>query len=365
VDDVADESGADVVLVAEDDELNRVVASAMLMRQGRNTALARDGAEAVRMALDSPFAAILMDCEMPGLDGYEAARKIRESERGERVPIIAMTAHEDSGGRERCLQAGMDDYLVKPLDAARLNAIVDAWVGRVPVVGRAEERVRSHELVEAETVAQLRQVLTAEMRADLVTTFGTALPTSITTAAGAQARGDSAELRRVVRLLKGSATTLGAARLRAACEGIERSLSEGEGVDGRRIDELRDLGDRSLEALRASLAAVADERAGPAAESALGARIAEGEQIIIAAAMVGDGSDFDVWSRRCRKWTKALDESLVELHGEDGAAAFRRATHAASEDEPWPDALVTEVERIGQALAMLGSLSQGLAGAPD
>jgi two-component system, sensor histidine kinase and response regulator len=243
----------EVVLIAEDDEINRVVASAMLSKHGRRTAIARDGAEAVEMALSGTFAAILMDCEMPGLDGYEATRQIRDAEGDERVPIIAMTAYSEADGKERCLRAGMDDYLVKPLNPDRLNEVVEGWIGHASIEHAAHDGLDPDDLVDEDTIAQLRDVLTGEMRSGLIVTFSTTLPRSLASLEEAQRRGDAVELRRVARLLKGSATTLGAAKLRAACEELERAIAEGEVIGTEQLQELHAVGKSSLAALRSGL----------------------------------------------------------------------------------------------------------------
>jgi two-component system, sensor histidine kinase and response regulator len=243
----------EVVLIAEDDEINRAVAIAMLSKQGRRTAVARDGAEAVEMALSEPFAAILMDCEMPGVDGYEATRQIRAGEGNGHVPIIAMTAYAEADGKERCLAAGMDDYLVKPLDAGRLGEVIEAWVGRSQVEDGPDESIESDEVVDEDTIAQLREALTSEMRAGLIVNFSTSLPRCMSSLEAARRRGDAAEMRRVARLLKGSATTLGASQLRAKCEALERAVGEGAAIEVGRLEELRAVGKSALAALRSRL----------------------------------------------------------------------------------------------------------------
>jgi CheY-like chemotaxis protein len=112
------------VLLAEDEEINRVVAQALLAKLGVRTEIARNGREAVEMTGARDYDAILMDCMMPELDGLQATREIRAAERGRHVPIIAMTALAMSGDRERCLLAGMDDYLSKPARLAALETAI-------------------------------------------------------------------------------------------------------------------------------------------------------------------------------------------------------------------------------------------------
>ncbi|MCC6242466.1 MAG: response regulator [Gemmatimonadaceae bacterium] len=116
------------VLVVEDHDVNRQVASAMLMRMGCTVLLAESGETGAQLALREPVDLILMDCQMPLVDGYEATRRIRASERGARTPIIALTANALQGDRERCLAAGMDDYLAKPFSRAALHEVLLRWL---------------------------------------------------------------------------------------------------------------------------------------------------------------------------------------------------------------------------------------------
>ncbi len=90
--------------------------------------VAATGAEAVQRCRAQQYDLILMDCQMPELDGYEAARQIRAVRSHERTPIIALTAQAFPGDRERCLAAGMDDYVSKPINAAQLLATVRRWI---------------------------------------------------------------------------------------------------------------------------------------------------------------------------------------------------------------------------------------------
>jgi two-component system sensor histidine kinase/response regulator len=117
------------VLVAEDNPVNAVVAVQLLRRAGYRAEVAGDGNAAVEMLTRRPWAAVLMDCQMPGIDGYEATGEIRRLEGDERhTPIIAMTAHSMKGDRERCLASGMDDYLSKPVRPQVLEDTLTRWI---------------------------------------------------------------------------------------------------------------------------------------------------------------------------------------------------------------------------------------------
>lgn len=118
------------VLVADDNPTNRRVIGKMLERIGADTVFANDGLEAVELAESQAFDAILMDCQMPGMDGFEATRRIRlhESPAGRRTPIIAVTANLLNGDRERCLASGMDDCLAKPVRLETLQLALERWV---------------------------------------------------------------------------------------------------------------------------------------------------------------------------------------------------------------------------------------------
>ncbi len=110
------------VLLVEDNPINQKLAARILEQAGHTVVVAADGEEAVRLASDPTLEAVLMDVQMPGMDGLAATRAIRrrESGTGHHLPIIAMTAHAMTGDRERCLAAGMDDYVTKPVDAIDL-----------------------------------------------------------------------------------------------------------------------------------------------------------------------------------------------------------------------------------------------------
>jgi CheY-like chemotaxis protein len=116
------------VLLAEDNPVNQMVALKQLMKLGCAVDIAKNGLEAVEAWQKGKYQAILMDCEMPELDGYEAARKIRELETSQKlspVRIIAMTAHAMQDDRDRCLAAGMNDYIAKPVDVKALKAALE------------------------------------------------------------------------------------------------------------------------------------------------------------------------------------------------------------------------------------------------
>ena len=113
----------------EDNPINQKVAARALSCLGFQTDVTSDGQEAVEAVKQRRYALILMDCMMPTMDGYEATRAIRALEgAGERTPIVAFTADTTAGCRERCLEAGMDDYLTKPLDMTRLSTALGRWL---------------------------------------------------------------------------------------------------------------------------------------------------------------------------------------------------------------------------------------------
>jgi len=215
------------VLVVDDNPVNRLVVEAMLRKRGLAVDLAEDGGEAL-ILLAPAHLAVFMDCQMPNVDGYQATAAIRAAEGpGVHVPIIAMTARAMDGDRERCLRAGMDDYLSKPLRSEDLDAVLERWVRVTPTDDSAdagplldEARVRSF------------NVDYRSMADELWTVFYRVTPPLIGELRDAVERGDDVESRRLAHKLKGSSETVGATRMATLSNTLEEGGPDGLAVVG-------------------------------------------------------------------------------------------------------------------------------------
>jgi two-component system sensor histidine kinase/response regulator len=252
------------ILVAEDNVVNQAVAEGMLLRRGHPVQIARDGREAVQAVFDGQYAAVFMDCQMPEMDGYEATREIRRREGdGPQIPIIAMTAHSMKGDRERCLAAGMDDYVSKPLRAEALDAVLARWVaspdGDEGSNGaHASNGDEPESPLDLEALGRLRTELAGLGRgtgADpLIRQFVDTTPARVEAIAAAVERGDLDEINREAHGLKGSSATLGAARLATVCAALEQAGGDGDlALAITLVAELVDAAEATRVALEASL----------------------------------------------------------------------------------------------------------------
>ena len=122
------------ILVAEDNAINQLLISKQLERLGYQSHIVGNGAEAIAALIDQSYDLVLMDCQMPEMDGYEASRRIRalEEQTGKRVPILALTANAVRGDAERCIAAGMDGHLTKPVRKEVLGQMLHTWITRTP-----------------------------------------------------------------------------------------------------------------------------------------------------------------------------------------------------------------------------------------
>jgi two-component system, sensor histidine kinase and response regulator len=123
------------ILLAEDNNVNQRIAARMLDKLGYRCDIASNGFEVLEAVRESPYDLILMDCQMPGMDGFEATEKLREQESAtssKRLPIVAMTASSMDGDRRRCLRIGMDDFLSKPISLVELGAALEKWIHSSP-----------------------------------------------------------------------------------------------------------------------------------------------------------------------------------------------------------------------------------------
>jgi CheY-like chemotaxis protein/HPt (histidine-containing phosphotransfer) domain-containing protein len=203
------------VLVAEDNQVNRRFVSRVLEKRGHSVVTVENGKQAVE-ALDGlkqgSFDVVLMDVQMPELDGLSATRRIRQAEAtsNQHVPIVAMTAHAMAGDRDRCIAAGMDDYVMKPIHPHELVAAVERAAGEERSNRRATAASNAPNVVFDIDDARARLGGDGQLLREMIAIFRAESPDLMAAIRKSATRGDLAGLRRAAHTLKGSLGTLGA-----------------------------------------------------------------------------------------------------------------------------------------------------------
>jgi signal transduction histidine kinase/CheY-like chemotaxis protein/HPt (histidine-containing phosphotransfer) domain-containing protein len=228
------------VLLAEDIAVNREMAGGMLELIGVRCTAVVDGSEVVPALQQQHFDLILMDCQMPEMDGYAATAAVRDWERtaavGRRIPIIALTANAMAGDRAQCLSAGMDDYLSKPFTQQALLAIIQRWVHTnqprhdaavaVAVVASAAASAPVDAPPAAQLSVNLRtlesmRTMSASLFENVIRVYLRDLPSCVAKICAALAANDADALRKSAHGLKSSSANAGADRLVAICKALE------------------------------------------------------------------------------------------------------------------------------------------------
>lgn len=256
------------VLVVEDNDVNREVAGGMLEKLACRVTFACDGRDACAVFARQAFDIVLMDCQMPHMDGFEATRELRrmESERGaQRVPIIALTANALQGDRERCTDAGMDDFLSKPFLLAQLRTVLATWTASSPgpAASAATAPLEAEEaVIDFRALAQIR-ALQRPGRPDLlvriVSLFRSGSGTEIDKLRRAVDAHDMATARLIAHTLKSSSANLGARPLSAMLAEVERQARDGA-VDASLMESVCVAHERAVAALVAEISPTRDGR---------------------------------------------------------------------------------------------------------
>jgi CheY-like chemotaxis protein len=250
------DQGRGRVLVVEDNAVNQRVAVRMLETRGYRVDAVANGREAVEALTRRRYDLVLMDCQMPEMDGYAATAAIRQRERAQgvtagRTSIVAMTAHALEGDAEKCLAAGMDDYLPKPVTVQRLDTVLTRWR---PQTGPAAP----DEAVDGNVLAALRDLQGAgrpNLLAEVIAVYLRDTPPRLAAVHAAVAHADAEALRRAAHSLKGSSSQIGAVQVARLCADLEEQAGT---TDLASTPETLPRLDAAFESVRAHLQALAD-----------------------------------------------------------------------------------------------------------
>ena len=215
------------ILIVEDNEVNQKVILRYVEHLGFNADVAANGQAAVDILSQNDYALVLMDCQMPVMDGYSATAEIRRRETdGHRLPIIALTANALEGERERCLAVGMDDYLSKPIQKTEFAEILGKWLK----IGRLSEK----DLLPTDSKAGVPQRLTelveacgADVIVEIIDLFLEKTVEKLECLQQAAEQADAVKLKSEAHGLKGSSANVGAARMAKLCQQLEDTLKAG------------------------------------------------------------------------------------------------------------------------------------------
>jgi PAS domain S-box-containing protein len=221
-----------LILVVEDNEVNQILAARMLERRGYQSEVVANGREALEALARCDYAAVLMDCQTPELNGYDATSELRRREReGSHTAVIAMTAHAMRGDREKCLASGMDDYLAKPLRPEELDAALLRWAPRTTNGRNGDTRAAEPALdqldppptpLDPAEFGRLRTELAASGTLEqVVELFGSHTPRILTDMRSAIDAADPQVVRESAHKLKGSSATVAALTLSELCHDLQ------------------------------------------------------------------------------------------------------------------------------------------------
>ena len=229
------------VLVAEDNITNQQVALAMLKKLGCRADAVANGKEALASLRDIPYDLVLMDCQMPEMNGYEATARIRDPQSGvrnTRIPIVALTAHAMRGDREKCLAAGMDDYLMKPVEVKALKAVLDRWLKREakssPSTAVRDRAARAPGARGGSPAVFDEAGLIERLMGDrgvagaIVRGFLNDMPKQLASLESHLAAGDTAAAGRLAHTIKGAAAGVGGNAMRQAAWAMEEAAKAGD-----------------------------------------------------------------------------------------------------------------------------------------
>ncbi len=253
------------ILVAEDNSVNQKVAVKMLEKLGYHADVAADGLEAVEALSRIPYAAVLMDVQMPEMDGYEATAEIRKREESQEdwhTPVIAVTANALAGDREKALDAGMDDYLSKPVKTEELETVLGRWTlqpdVKAPVPEEATDGSASPggitDPLDQSVLEGLRELGGPELLTELAELFLEDVSGQLEAMREAIEGDDALSVERVAHTLKGSCENMGATRIAALCAEIEEIGGSGDlARSSESLERIRAEFDRVRPALEAEL----------------------------------------------------------------------------------------------------------------
>jgi two-component system, sensor histidine kinase and response regulator len=232
------------ILLAEDNLVNQKVALRLLEKLDYRVHVVADGLAAVAAWQSGKFDLILMDCQMPQMDGYEATREIRRLEDGRHhIPIVALTAHAMKGDEERCRAAGMDDYLPKPIDRLRLDACLDGLLQNTGSTGSAPAIVQAPAVAAPVSCPVDWEALLESIDGDeafarsLVDAFIGTGDRELQAIAMALGRGDCATLRLAAHTLKGASANLRASAVTSAAAQLEAAAGSGASAESAALAE--------------------------------------------------------------------------------------------------------------------------------
>ena len=237
------------ILLTEDNPVNQRLAQRILEKWGHTVSVASNGANAVAAVGREPFDIILMDVQMPVMGGFEATAAIREQEKksGTRIPIVAMTAHAMKSDRDRCLEAGMDDYLSKPIEPERLFAMIEKITQNSPVAPPTAVPLSNTADAPANVLLFDRAVALEQVAGDLellreiAGLFLQDAPRWLADIKSGIARRDGDTLERAAHTLKGAISTFGVKSAHALALQLEqmgrgRNFTDAEAV-GRQLEQ--------------------------------------------------------------------------------------------------------------------------------
>ncbi len=250
-----------VILIAEDNDVNQALAVQMVRRRGYQAEVVGDGHAALEALAQRSFAAVLMDCQMPELNGYDATAELRRREGDSaHMPVIALTANALRSDRAKCLDSGMDDYISKPVKAAELDRVLARWAPRTTdapsPTGEAASPARTVVAGRVDRAALDR--LRADLGSDdvlrqIVDIFGARTPMDLAMIRQAIADSDSEIVRGIAHQLQGSCATLAAVDLAELCRQLDEIAAGSLDAASALVDRIEPAFIQSYAALRAQL----------------------------------------------------------------------------------------------------------------